>query len=930
MREQFYDQNKSELRQGRPDTWYDPIKSFFGTLPEWDTTLSGTPEDAAYALSELRKDWTPVEGPLRSGVRSTQEYNRMMSLLDEGDYPEAAAAGIWSGLEAADAGLSSLGLLGATLSSPVKITRMFKKLTPVRPVPKKVYGGDGAYIGADKKEMTGSFTEGRVNVEDGIKFGVGKPTTSVMDEKAAGKKVKVNLFRQKAGWKWIGEPPVDTPTIISVEQGNKHFYTLDSDIGNVDLAKYPNQKSEPRLRPSSRGDLEFGEEVGKINLRGKEHPVYDSIKVVPKKVDKPVLSLLPHEIPKYVGNIPNIKPGMLEGKKVFPIHADLTDGGIVYTGIDSSKLDVPEPLFGGKKFPSLESSRDAKTVWAVQGGEDGLIKKAQNSDYAVVVAMGHDAHKSNTSVSMSTLGTVQAYIRDGRINRSNIEKINKLLKKPTAKMEPAVKRDLANFPGVDSDLNVLKDYFQNVSFDARKRILNQLSSSDADKFGVPNMSKILRTVEDPDTYGSNLGDALLVLELDKGKNNLVELGVHPGTKEHPSYKYGVKGKVIGKFPAPTAYQSVFPDFANPKLAEGRRFDNVIRASTMSDFNQVLSDDVLKNIPFTPLKHIESPRQVALALETARGEWMSSGVTKTSGGVSPVDFENAIKNSDASPTLTPYTKEDVTKGAKDGSFKVFQLGKAKFDSKGTGQGGTSQVFFGIKDTDYNADYGFTHPDLGPNEKAVVGVVNNEPGAKGVAAPGVMGKAIQEGATALDAYAVPSKKHPRGFLPKVYNDYGFVELGRVPFDEKYVRDPKFGGSETKYQDLLEYWRSTGWDESLGMPEMVIMKWKGDDAIRSDAIRLINENSSLKPGGQTTGIIKAARAHSGKPTGPSHGGPPGASPVNNPGRTGGSIRNSNTPHSSQRYQDVLSELTLLSHNPQSAVQLQNLGLSPKSLLY
>ena len=281
MREQFYDQNKSELRQGRPDTWYDPIKSFFGTLPEWDTTLPGTPDDAAYHLSELRKDMTPGEGQLRSGVRSTQEYNRMMGLLDEGDYPEAAAAGIWSGIEAADVGLSAYGL--GILATPFDLARRFKSLTPVRPVPKKIHGGDGAYIGADKKEMTGSFTEGRVNVEDGIKFGVGKPTTSVMDEKAAGKKVKVNLFRQKAGWKWVGEPPVDTPTIISVEQGNKHFYTLDSDIGNVDLAKYPNQKSEPRLRPSSRGDLEFGEEVGKINLRGKEHPVYDSIKVVPKK-----------------------------------------------------------------------------------------------------------------------------------------------------------------------------------------------------------------------------------------------------------------------------------------------------------------------------------------------------------------------------------------------------------------------------------------------------------------------------------------------------------------------------------------------------------------------------------------------------------------------------------------------------------------------
>jgi hypothetical protein len=768
MPKQVYDQYRSELTQGKPDTWYDPIKSYLGTLPEWDRTLPGTSDDATYLLSEFRKDITPVEGPLRSGVRSTQEYNKMMGLLDEGDYPGAAAAGIWSGLEAVDAWLSSLGVLGAGVSTPIKATRVIKNLTK--------------------------------------------------------------------------------------------------------LNKGPN---------------------------------------------KPVLSLLPHEIPKYVGKIPNLKPGMLKGKKVFPIHADLTDGGLAYTGIDSAKLEQGVPLHGGKKYPSLDHARSGNVVWAVQGGEDQLLKKAQNSDYAVVVAMGHDAHKSNTSVNMSALGTVQAYIREGRIKQSNIGRINKLVKTPAGKMKPAVKKDVANFPGIESELDVLKDYFQNVSFDARKRILTQLSTPGAAEMGVPNIPRILRKVEDPDTYGSNLGDALLVLELDKGKNNLVELGVHPGTREHPSYKYGVKGKVIGKFPAPTAYQSVFPDFANPKLAEGRRFDNVIRSSTMSDFNQLLSSDVLKNIQFTPLKHIESPRQAALTLEAARGEWISSGVTKTGGGISPVDFENALKNSDASSTLTPYTKEEVTKGAKDGSFQVFQLGRAKMGSKG-GEGGTSQVFFGIKETDYNADYGFTHPDLGPNERAIVGVVNNEPGAKGVAAPGVMGKAIQEGATALDAFAVPSKKYPRGFLPKVYNDYGFVELGRVPFEEKYY-------SATQLNDLKEYWRSTGWDESLGMPEMVIMKWKGDDAIRSDAIRLINENSSLKPGGQTTGISETAETYSGQPTGPAHGGPPGTSPGNNPGGTGGGIRNSNAPHSGDRYRNVLSELSLLSPN-----QLQTLGLAPESLLY
>ena len=47
MPKQVYDQYRSELTQGKPDTWYDPIKSYLGTLPEWDTTLLGTSDDAA-------------------------------------------------------------------------------------------------------------------------------------------------------------------------------------------------------------------------------------------------------------------------------------------------------------------------------------------------------------------------------------------------------------------------------------------------------------------------------------------------------------------------------------------------------------------------------------------------------------------------------------------------------------------------------------------------------------------------------------------------------------------------------------------------------------------------------------------------------------------------------------------------------------------
>ncbi len=48
------------------------------------------------------------------------------------------------------------------------------------------------------------------------------------------------------------------------------------------LKKYPNSKTEPRLRPTVVGEIEIGPQIGNISVRGKEHPVYQSIRTFNK------------------------------------------------------------------------------------------------------------------------------------------------------------------------------------------------------------------------------------------------------------------------------------------------------------------------------------------------------------------------------------------------------------------------------------------------------------------------------------------------------------------------------------------------------------------------------------------------------------------------------------------------------------------------
>lgn len=149
----------------------------------------------------------------------------------------------------------------------------------------------GNYINAATKEdATGqTYSSGTIAVTNN------KPSLTTSDDqsapadKAFGNKVKINLFKQKAGWKWVDVE--DGPsTIVSTETRKdgkaKHFYSLKTDSQSpVTLQTYPNQPSEPRLRPTTHGDVNLGKQIGSISVRGKIHPVYDTITVAPRNND---------------------------------------------------------------------------------------------------------------------------------------------------------------------------------------------------------------------------------------------------------------------------------------------------------------------------------------------------------------------------------------------------------------------------------------------------------------------------------------------------------------------------------------------------------------------------------------------------------------------------------------------------------------------
>lgn len=143
------------------------------------------------------------------------------------------------------------------------------------------YAKGGRYLAMpNKDDLTGEQVRSAF-----IDVASGRPIFKVVRGQALeteGPIVRTNLFKKSAGWRWEGreENVAETDTLVSVETRGKHLYSLRTEFPDgVILARYPDSKSEPRLRPTSRGVATTGKEIGSIVVRGVSHPVYDKITI---------------------------------------------------------------------------------------------------------------------------------------------------------------------------------------------------------------------------------------------------------------------------------------------------------------------------------------------------------------------------------------------------------------------------------------------------------------------------------------------------------------------------------------------------------------------------------------------------------------------------------------------------------------------------
>jgi len=493
----------------------------------------------------------------------------------------------------------------------------------------------------------------------------------------------------------------------------------------------------------------------------------------------------------------------------------------------------------------LPSSQENDLIWAVQGKGIGTKKAGKGADLIAVTAMNPTSHKSNISFINSLIKTTDAYVRDGRIGDNVIRALDDAIRQAGAGGDQALV-GLAKFPGFKSPN--AQEFINNASFQERSRIASVIGTKEMQEAGVPNVNRVLQETVDPKYAGANPRDTLLFIEPDFSLPP-VDLAAE-GLPVHPSYRYGIRGRVFGALDQNISTFEMFPDFWGEKninaFGEGfnkggrRAFDmslpiQEVTGEQVQNLERIMTMEAAKK---TNLSAIDT----RLLVNSLTDNWKPTTTSVKAGGASPQAFVDAINNNKYKPALTNYSPQEVKAGARSGDLVAYQLGD-------------DDVFFAL---DSKPDYSWAGVDMQEGDKALVGVVSNAPGSKGTAAPSVIAKALDEGANILDAFAVPSESFPEGFLPQYYGEFGFEEVGRVPFDkDMYVADH----GELAYEDLLEAWRSDGWDESQGMPPVIVMRWNGSDADRRATVAGIRGAGAPSHRAETKGIVATAEGSAGR---------------------------------------------------------------------
>lgn len=153
---------------------------------------------------------------------------------------------------------------------------------PERALPAHARVPGGRYVTEAGQDVTGATVRHASIVanDNGHPSFTAEPDPGASPALQSGPLVRINMFRRTAGWRPRDPATVLPDTLVSVETRGGHLYALEARAETLTLASYPRARTEPRLRPTTRGAVIPGKVLGHIEVRGKSHPVFDTLEIL--------------------------------------------------------------------------------------------------------------------------------------------------------------------------------------------------------------------------------------------------------------------------------------------------------------------------------------------------------------------------------------------------------------------------------------------------------------------------------------------------------------------------------------------------------------------------------------------------------------------------------------------------------------------------
>ena len=377
-----------------------------------------------------------------------------------------------------------------------------------------------------------------------------------------------------------------------------------------------------------------------------------------------------------INDAPEITMQDLVGQTVFPILADLTAAGYVYMG---------KELRGGPYYTLLPSNSKAGLIWANDGKGVASIKnkKAARGVIGLVIAMKQDSHATNNTVANIIFRAVEDEIQKGSVAEADIPKLDEIVRGLAArtvtknrkvdgkkvKETKQVFPKFADFPGF-SDREASEKFLRAMPFEARGLFFQEMTKPTVEDLGLGVVRKVINDTVEPDLRGLNMGDVVMAIRFDPNADT-IELGEKTGTPEHDSYRYGVKGTVIGKFKRPISFQNVFVDLMDERRAAGTdRPAGNYRSLTLRKPEQVITQEIANAVSQEAYKTFKSPAEAKAAVASAAGEW-NLIERPTGAGVKEFLRTSRIYGEGKVPSFV-----EAKKLIKDVDLKIFRLGETE--------------------------------------------------------------------------------------------------------------------------------------------------------------------------------------------------------------------------------------------------------------